>query len=136
MSMVHDNIIMSYNVDFETETLTMKTLYHVEEVFEKTDVIFTGYLAHDFNYEMKSSIIFDVEEYPLNLFLEHQDKLLKEKKNYGWPILYKTQDEFVKFFQTHGYKVFDVSSSYGLCGFVFAKYMNIVVNGQSINYNR
>jgi len=130
--MVHDNIIVSYSVDFEAKMLTMKTLYHTDKIFEETDVIFTGYLAHYFDNEMKGSTIFDIEECPLDLFLEHESKLLTEKKKYAWPINYQSENELVKLFQTHEYKVFDVSSSYGLCGFIFAKHMNIVVNGQPL----
>jgi len=125
--MVHDNVIRSYSLDFEAETLTMKTLYHTDSVFEKTDVIFRGYLAHVFENETKGSIIFDIEEYPLNLFLKNERTLLAKKKKYAWPFYYQAETEFVGFFQAHGYKIFEIRSSYGLCGFVFAKQMEINV---------
>ena len=131
MSMVHDNIIKSYIVDFDVEILTIKTLYHTDKTIEKTDVIFTGYLAHTFDYEMKNSIIFDIEEYPINLFFEHKREQLKESKKYAWPIFYKDENELVKFFEVHKYKIFEVSSSLGLCGWIFAKQMDIVVDKQS-----
>ena len=132
MSMVHDNLITSYCVDFEAETLVMKTFYHdhFDKNIENTDIIFTGYLTHMFGNETKGSIIFDIEEYPLHLFLERESELLKDNKNYGWPISYKTESELVEFLQTHNYKIFEVASSYGLCGWVLAKEMDIVVQKQ------
>ena len=43
MSMVHDNMILSFNVDFEAETLTLFTEYHSDRLHEKTAIIFAGY---------------------------------------------------------------------------------------------
>jgi|GEM_PF-284770 len=132
MSMVHDNIIKSYCVDFEAESLVMKTEFynHTDKNIENTHIVFTGYMTHIFDNETKNSIIFDIEEYPLHLFLERESELLKDKKNYGWPIVYKTKNELVEFLQTHNYKIFEVASSYGLCGWVLAKEMDIVVQKQ------
>lgn len=123
MSIVHDNIIQSYLADYETDTLTIKTLRCTDKIKEKTNVIFAGYLAHTFDTAMKDSIIFDIQEYPLNSFLREELNLISKQKCFGWPVLYETENELVEFFQTHGYKVFEISSSYGLCGWVFAKQM-------------
>jgi len=77
MSMVHDNIIKSYCVDFDLEMFVMKTVFYTnDEVVEKTDVIFNGYFTHNFGNECKGSVIFDIEEYPLELFLEQEHELL------------------------------------------------------------
>ena len=127
MSFIHDNTIQSYNVDFEAEMLTIKTLYHTDKIIEKTDVVFMGYLAHSFDHEMKNSIIFDIEEYPFNLFFEENSLFLQERKDYGWPILYPTENELIKFFKTHDYKIFEVCSSLGLSGWIFAKQMEIII---------
>ena len=133
MSTIHDNIIKSYCVDFEAETIVIKTIFHnhMDKTIENTDIIFTAYLTHIFGNETKDSIIFDIKEYPLHLFLERESELLKDNQSYGWPIFYKTENELVEFLQTHDYKIFEVASSYGLCGWVLAKQMDIIVNKQS-----
>ena len=135
MSMLHDNIIKSYCVDFEAETIMLKTIFHnyTDKIIENTDVIFTGYLTHNFGHECKGSVIFDINEYPLNLFLEQEAELFEDNKNYGWPILYKTENELIEFIQANKYKVFEVASSYGLFGWVFAKQMDIVIDRQPFN---
>jgi hypothetical protein len=133
--MIHDNIIRSYCVDFEAETIVIKTIFynHANAVVENTDIIFTGYLTHLFNNEVKDSIIFDITEYPLHLFLEREAELLKDNKNYGWPISYKTKNELVEFLQSYEYKVFEVDSSYGLYGWVLAKKMDVVIDEQPLH---
>ena len=133
MSMVHDNVIQSYMVDFEADTLTINTSYLTDKINEKTKVIYTGYLAHIFVNEMKGSMIFDIQECLLDHFIKREFILLKQRQLSGWPISYETESELIMFFQTHEYKIYEISSSYGLCGWVFAKQMDIVVNEQSVN---
>jgi hypothetical protein len=132
MSKVHDNIIKAYRVDFEVLTLTMNTLYygHTNKIIENTDIIFTGYLTHIFGAAHEQNIIMDIEEWSIHQFLEHKSELLNDNKNYGWPISYKTENELIKFLQTNKYKIFEVASSFGLCGWVFAKQMDIVIDKQ------
>jgi len=132
MSMVHDNIIKAYKVDFEALTLTMNTLYydHTNKIIENTDIIFTGYLTHIFDHASEQNIIFDILECPIHLFLKRESELLNDNKNYGWPISYKTENELVEFLQTNEYKIFEVASSCGLCGWVLAKQMDIAIDKQ------
>ena len=132
MSMVHDNIIKSYVVDFEAETIAIKTVFynHTNKIIENTDIIFMGYLTHLFSNETKNSIIFDILEYPLNSFLERESEVLRKNKSYGWPIRYRNESELVEFIQSHEYKIFDVASSYGLCGWIIAKKMGVLVDEQ------
>jgi len=136
MSMVHDNIIQSYNVDFEAETLIIKTKYHTDKILEKTTILFEGYLAHVFENEMKGSIIFDIQEYSLDLFLKEEFVLMRERKRFGWPISYETENGLIEFLQIHEYKVFEISSSYGLCGWIFAKQIDVAVNEQSVSLTK
>ena len=125
MSQIHDNIITAYQIDFENEQLTIKTEYYYDgKLSEKTDVVFSGYLTHMFNNEIKNSILFDIEERSLSFFLEKEHELLEDNKCYGWPIHYKTTEaytELTEFMQKNEYKVFEISSSYGLYGWVLAK---------------
>ena len=132
MSMVHDNIILSYQADFESGTLTLKTRYYNDEFCEDTDVVFTGYLTHIF-YDIlgeNRNIIFDIEEYPMNLFLERERELLSKRKNHCWPISYENFEDLINFFQSNTFKVFSIDSSLGLWGYIIAKEMNVVVKNQ------
>jgi len=125
--MIHDNIIKSYCVNFEAKTLTINTIYKVVKAMELTDIIFTGYLVHEFNNAMSGSVIFDIIECPLDLFLQRECELLRKNKNYGWPIIYETESDLASFFQINGYNAYEIFSTLGLSGFVLAKHMDIVV---------
>lgn len=125
MSQVHDNVIKSYTVDFENATLIINTKYQDRKISENTDVIFTEYLTHVFDNEIRGSIIFDIEESSYKLFLE-SEQVLKEQKNYGWPIAYKSEKELVDFLESNKYKAYEICSSYGLNGWVLAKQMDVV----------
>jgi len=131
MSQVHDNIILSYQVDFKNERLILKTQYYRNDgACENTNIIFNNYFTHLFNRMIKGSVIFDVEECPLSFFLEREQKLFEDHKGYGWPILYKTdniQTELTEFIRKNSYKVFDIDPSYGLYGWVLAKQMEMEI---------
>jgi len=132
MSQVHDNVIVSYQADFESEQLILKTKYYYDgAACENTDIIFKGYFTHIFSNEQKGSIIFGIEERMSTYFCERERELIEKNRKHCWPINYQTPDtkgELNKFIQDNGYKVFDISSSYGLCGWVLAKRMEIVVS--------
>lgn len=131
ISQVHDNIIKSYQVDFENEQLRLRTEYsYGAKVIENTDIIFESYLAHLFENEQKDSIISDIEEGTPAFFYEQNQELIEKNRNYGWPINYHTTDtknELVKYIRENGYKAFEISSSYGLCGWVLAKDMQVSI---------
>jgi len=123
--MVHDNIITSYNVDFESEILTIKTQYY--SAHERTDVIFEGYLTHIFHGVMSNSMLFGIEEYPLDIFLRDEQQILSELKNCSWPITYKNEKELINYLQNNNYKTFSITATLGLYGWVLAKQMDFVV---------
>ncbi len=88
MSMVHDNVILSFNVDYEAETLTLLTDYHTEKLHEKTTIVFSDYLTHIFEHQQKNTIILDIEEESSEYFVESNKSFLEQSVNYGYPIAY------------------------------------------------
>jgi len=127
--MVHDNIIKGYDVDFENETLVIKTEYNITRpkvVHEETDIVFRGYLTHTFYLPMKNSVIFDTYELSIGQFLKNEREVLMLGKNSCWPIHYENIEELSCFLHNNSYMVFIVGSSYGLNGWVIAKSMEIV----------
>ena len=136
MSQIHDNIIASYQVDFENERLILKTKYYFGgEVRENTDVIFKGYLTHLFGNEQKGSVLFDITERTATHFYERECELIEENRRYSWPINYQTPDtknELINFINENGYKVFEIGSSYGLCGWVLSKQMDFLSKNNEV----
>lgn len=74
----------------------------------------------------KDSIIFNIEECNTTRFYEKKRELFEENIRYSWLLNYQTPDtktELIKFIKDNEYKVFEMSSSYGLCGWVLARHM-------------
>lgn len=131
MQSVHDHTIISYEVNFESSRLIFNTQYETNEIAITAEVVFSGYLAHSFDFEMRNSIIFDIEEYSYDLFFKKEHILLDNKHRYAWPIHYESKEELRNFLLIHKYKVFNISSSIGLCGIVFAKQLDIIETGNN-----
>ena len=131
MSMVHDNVILSFNVDYEAETLTLLTEYHTEKLHEKTTIVFSDYLTHIFEHQQKNTIILDIEEESSEYFVESNKSFLEQSVNYGYPIAYQTKNpmgELGHYLIDRDYKTFLLSSSYGMGGWIVAKKMTTEVS--------
>ena len=120
---IHDNHIISYEVDGVLKQIILHTEYaYGEEPAEKTDVIFGGVLDHYFRNSILPSIIFDVQEVETQSILIRDRDLINEgHKIAGWPSFWKDSiDEMIEDLSQGGYKMFEISSSYGLDGWVVA----------------
>lgn len=121
MDHVHDNEILSYQVELINHSITLHTKYKKEII----NICFTGVMAHLFECELPGSIILDVGEYPVSIFIEENQKLLNERKNHCWPIYYKEIEDLIKILESERYVYYIISSSYGLSGWVLAKNVEI-----------
>lgn len=125
MLTVHDNVITSYEVDFKNEELILNTRYYDSK---RNVVIFSGHLTHLFHFVQRNSIIFEIEECSPDWFYEQEAKSIEASRDYGWPINYRksdTKSELLNFILNNNYKVFEISASLGLCGWVIAKELAI-----------
>lgn len=126
MPSVHDNIILSYEVDLENERIRMRTRSYHSDLSEDTDILFSGVLAHSFETPFQGSIIFDIDEVALDHFINYNRELLEKGKDQGWPITYDTDKELETKLIDGEYLYFVISSSYGLSGWVLAKKVEMI----------
>ncbi len=68
VSSVHDNEILSYEIDLNNKRIVLHTLYESKSLIEHTDVIFDGVLCHMFEHQLSGSIILAINEYELEYF--------------------------------------------------------------------
>jgi hypothetical protein len=128
---VHDNILYAFIVASDEDqsqsyTIRLHTAYLDRMPHEYTDIVFSHTVAHHFECELPNSILFDVEETPLEqVYADHQD-LFEKLKNYGWPCTYKTGTELVASLKAKNIKAFAISASYGLDGWIWAEAMTLV----------
>ncbi|MGH0512119.1 MULTISPECIES: hypothetical protein [Bacillus cereus group] len=123
MVSVHDNIIVSYQVNLEKEEIHIHTL---TESGRNVNIIFSGVLAHFFETHLSSSIIFNIDEGRLLDFFQENKKLLEEQKNYCWPMLYDNITELEETLIKENYVYYNICASYGLSGWVLAKKLEIL----------
>lgn len=121
MSMVHDNVILAYEVDLQHDQIILHTTYEGGSTREETNIVFKDVLNHRFEHQLKGSIILDIVESDISHFIKDNLKILEESKNYGWPIRYHSISELEKKITDESYKYIEIMSSYGLSGWVLAK---------------
>ncbi|WP_339259857.1 hypothetical protein MKZ12_08280 [Paenibacillus sp. FSL R5-0713] len=92
MPSLHDNIILSYEVDLENERIRMRTRSS-HAVPKNMDVLFSGVMAHAFDTPLHGSIILDLDEWDLEHFIPYNRELLESGKGYCWPVSYDSYDE-------------------------------------------
>ena len=120
---VHDNHLVSYEVDAVTKQIVFHTEYaYGEQPFEKTDIVFKNVLDHHFRYPVLPSIIFGVEEVAIQNILIRDDEIINEgHKMGGWPSFWSHSTEaMVEAIEKSGCKMYELTSSYGMEGWVVA----------------
>ena len=126
---IHDNRVVSYKVDGERRQIVMHTRFEDREPIEHTDLVFEGVLAYHFENDNFGNILFGVEEIPVSQLVASNRSLFEEGVKYAWPGPWNTSAEVsVQHFEFEGAKAFEISSSYGLVGWVVAKSYRIEVD--------
>jgi hypothetical protein len=118
---IHDNRVVSYEVDGERRRITLHTRFEERAPVESTDLIFEGVLAYHFENDNFGNILFGVEEVPISQLVEDWKSLFEEGFKYAWPGPWnESPDASIAHLQSQRAKAFQVSSSYGLAGWVIA----------------
>jgi hypothetical protein len=119
---VHDNIVYAYCFDCEGRRLVVHTAFQDRTPHEFTDIVFDGVIAHQFQNELRGSILFDVEEIELNAMVSDNAELFRESWRYGWPpVEYKGDlNTLATALRAASVRAYLIDSSYGLSGWVLA----------------
>lgn len=128
---VHDGDIKKYEVDFEKKEL--KLFFNIESPYvpelrknnKKAIIIFSGLLTHVFEYEYHQNILSDIFKYDIETFINENKELLKESRNYCWPLTFEDIDDLKDKLLKQKYNYYVIESSNGLDGWVLAKDVTI-----------
>ena len=124
MISIHDNEVISYQVDLRNHKIILYT--EASNNSEEVAVLFGDVFAHQFENQIEGSIILDIKKKGLNLFFKENKELLETQKNYGWPTIYENTDELSRRLIKEGYLYYVILSSYGLSGWVVAKQFDVI----------
>jgi hypothetical protein len=113
--------VVSYEVHCEQSRIVLHTRFEDRDPIERTDVIFKGVLAYNFEGDNFGNILMGVYEVPVPQLVEGNRQLFEDGAKYAWPGPWNDSPEAcIRHFQSAGAKAFEVSSSYGLAGWVVA----------------
>jgi hypothetical protein len=118
---VHDAEINAYVVNLSNREITIS----LQQNNASADIIFTNVFAHYFENELQGSTIFEISENNVSSFLKDNEKILRDRKKFCWPIYYSDISELKQKLETERYIYYAIVSSYGLSGWVLAKKMDM-----------
>ncbi len=132
---IHDNLLVSYEVQCERQTITLRTEYRVEnKPTEFTNVVFEGVQGYHFENDAFGNIIFDVADVPAEQFLKEYgaevSELYRMNGSPAWAADIVSAPEYLR---DRGIKGFILSSSLGLSGWVLAKEISIFQAEQGVS---
>ena len=120
---MHDDCIVAYNVNLEEKVVVIQTYNNTKKKQRK--ISFSEVLTHSFKCIIDYNIIFDIQECEISIFFSDNQEELIRMKDYGWPIVYQTKQELIDFLITNEYKYIKINSSYGMEGWILAKFYEI-----------
>ena len=127
---VHDNSVVAYEVLAKEKKIVLHTECLDRESHEFTDIVFEEVLAYDFENDLFGTIIFDVKEVDLSVLLKEKAAMFEGGWRYGWPRGWERDKEDIEVFVRRlEMRAFELSSSYGMSGWVLARRMSKVQKG-------
>ena len=123
---IHDNRIVGYDVDGERRRIVLHTESDRREAKERTDIVFEGVVAYLFENDNFGNILFGVEELPLEDFIAGNEQLFQTGVAFAWPGPWNLSPQAsLSHMQAAHVRAFEISSSYGLSGWVVARSLSI-----------
>ena len=120
----HDYHLTGYEVDGQCREIRLNLAWLYSEGTEPRppeQVVFFGVEDYFFEHDLGVSIVYAIEEVPMLRHLETNELRFKETAKWGWPRFWK--GEVIKTMEhlgAKGARCFELSSSYGLSGWVVA----------------
>ena len=126
MSALHDSLLTGYTVDGVERTIVLRTEPH-QGAGIAAQVRFVGVAAYHFEGDCLENIIFDITEVPAESVLADGDAVTHRSNQCGWPRGWNPgRERLEQFLRDRGCRCFELSSSYGMRGWVAASHMEIL----------
>jgi hypothetical protein len=132
---IHDNLLVSYEVQCEARTIMLRTEYRVEnEPTQFTNVVFKGVQGYHFENDAFGNVISGLEPIPLEQFLtENGAEISESYRMAGSPGPWAANlGTAVRYLREQGVQGFILHSSFGLSGWVLARELSIFSAQQGI----
>ena len=125
-SNIENNQVLSYQVDIINRTLRILT--KSADGKNHIDITFTGLLSHRFEDVILSNLLYEISQFTIDYFIAANKEVINESLEYGYPAQKMNNIGALKdFLKKEKYKIFDITSTLGLCGEVIAKEISIEI---------
>ena len=127
---LHDHVVQSYEVDIVWDILRMRTTY--SDAFGNNDqalLTFTGLWIHSFESVIHFNMLDVIHTLTAEQFLDGYVGLEKEFDGTDLGSM-KNAQELEAYLSKNKLRIFDFTSIMGLCGFVIAKELMVIVKKQ------
>ncbi|MDP4078267.1 hypothetical protein [Acidovorax sp. A1169] len=119
----HDYHLTGYAVDGQRQQLTLHVawLYGTHPDIPHAWIIFHGVEGYFLENDLGVNVVYTITEEPLAEFLAQHAAHFEAKKKWGWPLFWRGSfDETLAHLSGKQAKCFEISSSYGMTGWVLA----------------
>src|SRR5438067_1692841 len=116
----HDYHLTGYRVDGERKELSLSVRDSTKSASSE-NVVFSGVVDYFFEHDLGTNIIYAIEESPIEPFVQENAALFMREQKWGWPRTWEgNAEQMIRHLQEHKFKLWVLSSSYGLSGWVLA----------------
>ena len=128
MPSIHDSLLIGYEVDGRGRRIVLHTVPHQGGGEVPIDVIFEGVGAYHLEGDCLQNIIFDIVETSAQEVVGDGRAFRERHRWCGWPRDWDSRtEEPAAFFAKHELKIFALTCSYGITGWVAARSVRQVV---------
>ena len=119
---LHDYEIHGYRVDSEARSITFTMYPPKGQPQAPSQLVFSQVEGYLVQHDLGRNIILSVEEQALDHFLADHEATFADESKWGWPLFWKgSRERTAQFVSSKGCRVWGISSSYGLSGWVVAR---------------
>ena len=126
MSSLHDSLLTGYTVDGTARTVVLRTEPHQGDGIS-AEVKFSGVVAYHFEGDCLQNIIFEITEVPPESVVGDGAAAEERFRQRGWPRGWEPgREDLAQFLRRQGCRCFELSSSYGISGWIAAREMDVL----------
>lgn len=128
---IHDSLLYAYEVDGDRKHIVLHTRPHSGGGTARVDIVFAGVEAYHFEGDCLGNIVFGIEALTTSSEVDDPQLIEKRYRRFGWPRGWNPPTEtFDEFVANHRCRIYQLTSSYGMEGFVVARRMESVQVGE------
>jgi hypothetical protein len=124
MPSIHDSLLIGYEVDGDAQTIVLHTRPHQGGGEGYIDITFRGVVAYHFEGDCLGNIVLEIKEVPASAIIGDGVAFEGRHRMFGWPSDWDSGKESAEdFFTRHQCRLFELTCSYGMNGWVAANTM-------------